>query len=68
MMPHPEAPDDVAADQHLYVAWRYGTLSADDTAVLALFRDEWRRIQEAVISVQLSATAAPGTSIHPDPK
>ena len=54
-------PDEAKADQHLYAAWRYSTLSAAEAAafkeqglsvaaVLGTFRDEWRRSQEAQVS------------------
>jgi len=73
---HPEAPDAAAADQHLYAAWRYSILTADDVvalhlqglsvaAILQCFRDEWRRAREEAIDAQLHAGRAPGTLTHP---
>ena len=78
-MLHPDAPDEVKGDQHLYAAWRYAHLRADDAANaneknlsvaerLAAFREEWRRGQEASTGARLSAVAAPDRSAHPTRK
>ncbi len=56
-MLHPETPDDAKTDAHLYAAWRYETLGAEEAAALrgrnlsiaaqlALFRQEWSDAQE----------------------
>ena len=76
---HPDAPDEVMGDQHLYAAWCYQNLSAEVlatfkerhvsvAALLAIFRDEWRRAREEAIDAQVDAATAPGAPSRPSPR
>ena len=72
----PTVPDEAKADQYLYAAWRYSTLSAADAATfkeqglsvaaaLGKFRDEWRRSQEAEVSEDAVVRAQVGAIAAP---
>ena len=75
----PEAPDEVMADEHLYAAWRYNSLSRDEMAafeerhftvaeILAAFRNEWRDSAEAFISAEIRAIATSAGLLPPASK